>query len=143
MAIHHLSHSEADTRAFGKELGRRLQGGEIIMLQGDLGVGKTQLAKGIAAGLDVAAEVVSPTFTLAAQYDGRVPLAHYDLYRIDSAAELREVGYLEEDDPRTVRVVEWGERVATPAGAMVVTIALLESGDRNIVVQGLEAEETA
>ena len=140
MAIHHLSHSEAGTRAFGKKLGRRLQGGEIIMLQGDLG--KTQLAKGIAAGLDVAAEVTSPTFTLAAQYEGRLPLAHYDLYRIDSAAELREVGYLEEDDPRTVRVVEWGERVATPSGAIVVAITLLESGDRKIVVQGLEPEET-
>lgn len=142
MAMQHLSHSEEDTRSFGVELGRRLQGGEILLLQGDLGVGKTQLAKGIARGLGVAAEIVSPTFTLAAQYEGRLPLAHYDLYRIESAAELREIGYLEEEDRRTVRVVEWGERVAPPQDAIVVTIVLLPSGQRQIEVEGMPPGET-
>lgn len=143
MALHHLSHSPADTRSLGERLGRRLRGGEILLLQGDLGVGKTQFAKGIALGLDVTSEIVSPTFTLAAQYSGRLPLTHYDLYRIESLAELQEVGYLEEDDPRAVRVVEWGERVLTPPGAIVVTISLLESGDRAIDIDGLDPGETS
>ena len=138
METHYLSHSPADTCAYGERLGRALQGGEILLLQGDLGVGKTQLTKGIALGLDVTVEIVSPTFTLAAQYDGRLPMTHYDLYRIESMAELQEVGYLEEDDPRAIRVVEWGERAATPRGAIVITLSLQESGDREIVVEGLQ-----
>jgi tRNA threonylcarbamoyladenosine biosynthesis protein TsaE len=138
MSVRYLSHSPADTCAYGERLGRVLQGGEILLLQGDLGVGKTQLAKGIALGLGVSTEIVSPTFTLAAQYEGRLPMTHYDLYRIESMAELREVGYLEEDDRRAVRVVEWGDRAATPRGAIVITLSLQETGDREIIVVGLQ-----
>jgi len=138
-----LSHSEGDTRRFGERLGRQLRGGEVVPLQGDLGVGKTQLTKGIAQGLGVEAAIVSPTFTLVASYEGRLPLAHYDLYRVESARDLQEIGYLEEDDPRTVRVVEWGERAAAPLDAIVVTLHWTGATERRIELQGCSLEDAS
>jgi tRNA threonylcarbamoyladenosine biosynthesis protein TsaE len=135
------SASEEDTQRAGERLGRALQGGEVVLLHGDLGVGKTQFAKGVAQGIGVRDEIVSPTFTLVAQYDGRLPLAHYDLYRVESARDLQEIGYLEEDDSRCVRVVEWGERAAPPAGAIVVTLELVGAGERSIRIEGMSLEQ--
>jgi tRNA threonylcarbamoyladenosine biosynthesis protein TsaE len=129
--------SAEETQRIGVRLARHLRGGEIILLQGDLGVGKTQLTKGIARGLDVVAEVVSPTFTLVVHYEGRLPLAHYDLYRIEQALDLQEIGYLEEDDPQTVRAVELGERAPVPPGAIRIAICMTESGLREIELHGL------
>jgi tRNA threonylcarbamoyladenosine biosynthesis protein TsaE len=134
----HESRSEAETQALGEKLGARLQGGEVILLCGDLGVGKTQFAKGVARALGVRAEVVSPTFTMAARYPGRLPLVHYDLYRVTRAVELREIGFLDSDDPREVALVEWGDRIPPPAGAVQVTFAILADGARRIDITGME-----
>jgi tRNA threonylcarbamoyladenosine biosynthesis protein TsaE len=134
------STSETETRRAGERLGRILQGGEIVLLHGDLGVGKTQFTKGIARGLGIRDEIVSPTFTLVAQFEGRLPLAHYDLYRVESSRDLQEIGYLEEDDPRCVRVVEWGERAPRPPGAIVVTLELVGNTERRIHVEGRDVE---
>jgi tRNA threonylcarbamoyladenosine biosynthesis protein TsaE len=123
-----------ETRALGERLGASLQGGEIVLLCGDLGVGKTQFAKGLARGLGVTTEVVSPTFTMAVRYDGRLPLVHYDLYRVRGERELVEMGFLESDDPREVAVVEWGDRAAAPAGAIRVRITLEADGTRTFDV---------
>lgn len=136
----HESRSESQTRALGERLGARLRGGEVVLLCGDLGAGKTQFAKGVAHALGVEAEVVSPTFTIAARYPGRLPLVHYDLYRVTRVAELREIGWLETDDPLEVALVEWGDRVPPPQGAVRVTFAFLPDGGRRIAVDGLELE---
>jgi tRNA threonylcarbamoyladenosine biosynthesis protein TsaE len=124
--------SEAETRACGEELGRRLQGGDVVLLCGDLGAGKTQFAKGVGRGLGVEAEVLSPTFTMAARYEGRLPLVHYDLYRVRDQRELVEMGYLSGDDPTEVAVIEWGDRVAPPAGCWRIVLQIEPSGARRI-----------
>lgn len=133
------SDSEAATQALGERLGAQLRGGEVVLLCGDLGAGKTQFAKGVARALGVEGEIVSPTFTMAARYAGRLPLVHYDLYRVARAAELREIGFLESDDPREVALVEWGDRVAAPAGAVRVDLSIEGEGARRITVHGLES----
>jgi tRNA threonylcarbamoyladenosine biosynthesis protein TsaE len=135
-ATTHRSRSAEETQALGERLGARLHGGEIVLLCGDLGAGKTQFAKGVARALGVASEIVSPTFTIAARYPGRLPLVHYDLYRIARAAELREIGFLESDDPREVALVEWGDRVPPPAHAVRVEFVLEPDNTRIITITG-------
>lgn len=132
-----VSDSEAETRALGARLGRRLQGGEVVVLRGTLGAGKTVFAQGVAAGLGVEAPVVSPTFTLAVRYAGRLPLVHYDLYRVQHPDELREMGYLEFDDAATVALIEWGDRVTPPAGAVQVSLEVESEARRRITIAGL------
>lgn len=104
----------------------------MVLLCGDLGVGKTQFAKGLARGLGIVSEVVSPTFTMAVRYEGRLPLVHYDLYRVRGERELVEMGFLEADDPREVAVVEWGDRADVPAGAICVRIGIASDGTRTL-----------
>ncbi|OGQ84360.1 MAG: tRNA (adenosine(37)-N6)-threonylcarbamoyltransferase complex ATPase subunit type 1 TsaE [Deltaproteobacteria bacterium RIFCSPLOWO2_12_FULL_60_19] len=108
-----ITGSAAQTRSWGKKLGRLLKGGEIVGLSGELGSGKTCFVRGIAEGLGVGKEawIRSPTFTLINEYDGRLPLYHIDLYRIGSARELEELNlrdYLFSDG---ATVVEWFEHL--------------------------------
>ena len=133
-----VSRSERETRQLGERLGACLRGGEVVLLCGDLGVGKTQFAQGIGRALDVESTLVSPTFTLAAQYEGRVPLVHYDLYRVQSDAELNEIGFLEADDPRTVAVVEWADRADAPRDAIRVDFELISGDERRIRIAGVD-----
>jgi tRNA threonylcarbamoyladenosine biosynthesis protein TsaE len=137
------SRSEAETQAVGERLGRRLRGGEVVLVCGDLGVGKTRFVQGVARALAVRAPIVSPTFTLAVTYAGRLPVVHYDLYRVEAARELVEMGFLEFDDPRTVCLVEWGDRAEPPSGAIRVDLELAADGSRRIAIHGLDLEETA
>jgi len=107
-----ISHSPGETFALGEEWGRAAKSGWVIGLTGDLGAGKTQLVKGIARGLGIQARIQSPTFALVNEYkDGRLPLAHLDLYRLDTPAQVIGAG-LEEylHHPPGVVVVEWCER---------------------------------
>lgn len=136
--VHHTA-SAAATQALGRTFGATLRGGEIVLLCGDLGAGKTQFAKGVAAALGVRAEVVSPTFTLAARYDARLPLVHYDLYRLRDPRELREIGFLESDDPAEVALVEWGDRVNAPAGAIRIRFDVEPGGHRRIEIEEPES----
>ena len=108
-----LSRSPAQTRNWGKRLGKLLIGGEIIGLTGELGSGKTCFVRGLAQGLEVdpSAWVRSPTFTLINEYDGRLPLFHIDLYRIAGARELEELNLSEYLFSDGVSVVEWFDRL--------------------------------
>jgi tRNA threonylcarbamoyladenosine biosynthesis protein TsaE len=103
-----VTRSAEETRGVGRALGSVLATGDLVLLAGDLGAGKTQLAKGIADALGVAEPVVSPTFTLAREYAGRVRMLHVDVYRLDRAQELIDLG-LEEDGDDAVTVIEWGD----------------------------------
>jgi len=97
--------------AFGREFGRRLVDGDILALSGGLGAGKTHFAKGLAAGLGCTGEVTSPTFTLAHEYTGgRLPVFHFDFYRMDSEDEVLRIGWDEYLDAQGVVVVEWPDK---------------------------------
>jgi tRNA threonylcarbamoyladenosine biosynthesis protein TsaE len=107
-----LSHSPDETLRLGEQWGREAKAGWVIGLTGDLGAGKTQLVKGIARGLGITARVQSPTFTLIHEYrEGRLPLYHIDLYRLDTPEQVVGAGlepYFYQTDG--VTVVEWSER---------------------------------
>ncbi len=118
--------SAAQTRAVGAAVASVLRAGDVVILTGDLGTGKTVVAQGIAAALGVEEPVVSPTFTLLREYDGRMPVRHLDVYRLDHVQEAIDLG-LEELLDDGVVLVEWGEGVheVLPAARLEVTLALL------------------
>jgi tRNA threonylcarbamoyladenosine biosynthesis protein TsaE len=108
------SRDASETFDLGKQIGAQLRGGEILLLDGPLGAGKTIFVKGLAAGLDVDAnEVTSPSFTLVNPYAGRLPLFHIDLYRLDTGASAAHAVDLDElvANEQAVVVIEWAERL--------------------------------
>lgn len=137
------SHGEADTFAFGRTLAAGLRAGDVVLLRGDLGAGKTVLARGIAVGLGVPAEEVrSPTFTLVNPYQGRLPVYHLDLYRIERAADLDELGLEEILGGDGVAIVEWGERLGAwrPKHFLEISIADLGGTDRGLALLDTRGE---
>lgn len=104
------SQSVAQTRRLGARLGRLALPGDVVLLEGDLGAGKTALTQGIAEGLGVRGVVNSPTFTILKEYAGRLPLYHFDLYRIESDEEVYALGFEDYLLGDGVAVVEWAER---------------------------------
>ena len=128
------SASEEETIAAGRELGRQLTAGDVVLLEGQLGAGKTAFARGIAEGLGCdEAGVSSPTFTIIQEYRGRVPMQHVDLYRL-SPPEVDDLG-LDELGEGAVLAVEWPDRWrAAPAESIHVRLEPLEAGQRRITV---------
>ncbi|MCK5270833.1 MAG: tRNA (adenosine(37)-N6)-threonylcarbamoyltransferase complex ATPase subunit type 1 TsaE [Sedimentisphaerales bacterium] len=108
-----ISYGVDETIALGQAVGKQLQGGEVIAMEGTLGTGKTHFIKGLALGLDVADVdvVTSPTFTLINEYEGRLPLYHADAYRLEKADQLAALGFDEMCSGLGVVVVEWADRV--------------------------------
>ena len=138
-----VSHSPEETATLGEQWGRIARTGWVIGLTGDLGAGKTQLVKGLARGLDLAKRVSSPTFALVNEYrDGRLPLFHLDLYRLDTREQIIGAG-LEEYllNPPGVTGVEWAERyfnVAGPQrGLRRVSIETLGENERRITYDNI------
>ena len=121
-----VSTSAMQTRAAGAAIASALGPGDVVVLTGDLGTGKTVVAQGIAAALGVAEPVVSPTFTLLREYTGRLPVRHLDVYRLHHVQEAIDLG-LEELPDDGVVIVEWGEgvRELLPTDRLVVTLAML------------------
>ena len=106
------SFSEEMTFNIGKELGKKADKGEIICLEGDLGVGKTVFTKGFAEGLDIEDNIDSPTFTIVQEYlEGRLPLYHFDVYRIGDISEMDEIGYEDYFFGDGVCLIEWASRI--------------------------------
>ena len=118
------TNTEAETFAVGKRLGESASAGDIYLLDGDLGVGKTVLAKGFAAGLGITEPVTSPTFTIVHEYEGRLPLYHFDVYRIGDPDEMYDIGFDEYLYGEGVCLIEWPERVEEllPDTAVKITI---------------------
>jgi tRNA threonylcarbamoyladenosine biosynthesis protein TsaE len=114
----------AATRALGARLAAVARPGDLVCLVGDLGAGKTQLAKGFAVGLGIDDVVSSPTFVLMTEYAGRLPMFHLDLYRLDDAADALAGGLLDERQLEGVALVEWAERLgrALPVARLDVVI---------------------
>ena len=125
--------SPEETEAAGEELGRRLQKGDLVLLRGELGAGKTTFVRGVARGIGSAAPVASPTFQLVRIYPGRLQLAHVDLYRLEDGDELRDLGLDELLDGGAV-VVEWGDRIDKRAGVDAALISIEHlGGDRRLI----------
>ena len=109
--VTNISHSAEETQALGEVWGRAATSGLVIGLSGDLGAGKTQLAKGIARGLGITDRIHSPTFTLINQYEtGRLPFFHLDLYRLETPGQIIAAGLEEYFHPLGITVIEWAER---------------------------------
>jgi tRNA threonylcarbamoyladenosine biosynthesis protein TsaE len=136
------SQSAEETFALGKQIGTQLRGGEVLLLDGPLGAGKTVFVKGLASALGVDPdEVTSPSFTLVNPYAGRLPLFHIDLYRLDEGAAAAHAVDLEEllSDERAVVLIEWAERLGNyplPANAWHISIAGDGETDRKISISG-------
>lgn len=134
------SNSESETFMFGERIGRRLSGGEIILLNGPLGAGKTVLVKGIAHALEIdEEEVTSPSFTLVNPHSGRLMLYHIDLYRLDEGASAAHAVDLDEilTDEKAVVVIEWAERLGhypLPGNVWRITVAGDGDESRKITV---------
>lgn len=117
--------NERETEKFGVELGRRAGAGDIIALTGDLGTGKTALAKSIAKGLGVTETITSPTFNIVREYrSGRLPLYHFDVYRIADPEEMFELGYEEYFYGDGICVIEWADIIEEliPESAMKIRL---------------------
>ncbi len=113
-----------DTEEFGIKLGKFLKSGDILCLNGDLGAGKTTLTKSIGLGLDVNDYITSPTFTLINEYNGRIPLYHFDVYRLENAHEIDDLGFDDYFYGNGVSIIEWAEKIENtlPKDRMVINI---------------------
>jgi tRNA threonylcarbamoyladenosine biosynthesis protein TsaE len=133
-----ITRSEAQTRARGEALARSLRPGDAVLLFGDLGMGKTVFARGLARGMGVDEEQVrSPSFTLVNRYAGRQPVYHIDLYRIERPEDLQELGLEEILGGDGVTVVEWAERLGPyrPERAVMVRLADKGGSVREITIE--------
>jgi tRNA threonylcarbamoyladenosine biosynthesis protein TsaE len=134
--------SADETRALAARLAQHLQAGDVVVLVGDLGSGKTTFAQGVARGLGVEGPVTSPSFTLVQQYEGRLPVAHVDVYRLDRIQELHDLGFEELVDGAGVTLVEWGDAVAQamPNDRVVVKLEPgAEDDEREVALELLGA----
>ena len=133
-----ITHNPAETEAVGAALARALHPGAVIAYRGDLGAGKTAFTRGLARGLGCAEQVTSPTYTIVNEYlSGKMPLFHFDMYRLGSADDLWDIGWEDYLDRMGVCAVEWSENVdEAMEDAIFVTIEKLGDEDRRITIEG-------
>ena len=131
----HISHSVEDTMNIAEKLASKFTGGEVVLLNGDLGVGKTVFCKGIALGLKVDDLITSPTFTIVREYDGdKLKLYHFDMYRVEDEDELYELGLDEYFNERSVCVIEWNKIKINAKKVFIVDIKRINDNEREISV---------
>ena len=136
--MEYITNSPEETEALGAALGRALQPGTVIAYTGDLGAGKTAFTRGIARGLGIRDIVTSPTYTIVNEYlSGRLPLFHFDMYRLASADDLFDIGWEDYLERGGVCAVEWSENVEEALeNAIFVTIEKTGEDSRRITVEG-------
>jgi tRNA threonylcarbamoyladenosine biosynthesis protein TsaE len=119
----------AATRTCGEALAQFVRAGDVVLLSGDLGAGKTQLTKGLGVGLGVTEPVTSPTFNIMLIHQGRIPLYHFDLYRLEHAHQLEDLDYWATLEADGVSVVEWGDRFSEALPADGIDVRITIEGD--------------
>ena len=132
-----ITHSPAETRALGARLARLLLPGDVLVLEGDLGAGKSEFTRGIARGLGIEGPVASPSFTILNVYDeGRIPLYHFDWYRLSGEDELYDMGLDEYLGGDGIAVVEWPSRCpeAVPEDHLLIRIIPVDETSREITM---------
>ena len=129
------TNSAAETEALGARIGAKLKGGEILALFGGMGMGKTAFTRGLARGLGVEGEASSPTFALVHEYRGRIPLYHFDMYRVTSWDDLYSTGFFDYLGAGGALVIEWSENIegALPQGAARISFRQGESPESRII----------
>ena len=132
------THSPQETEALGQKLGQVLPAGTVIAYRGDLGAGKTAFTRGLARGLGITDPVTSPTYTIVNEYtSGRLPLFHFDMYRLHSADDLFDIGWDDYLERQGICAVEWSENVEEAMeNALTVTIQKLGEETRKITLEG-------
>lgn len=141
--MEYLTRSAEETERLGERLGRTLAGGEVLAYEGELGMGKTAFTRGLARGLGFTGRVTSPTFTIVNEYEGRLPLFHFDMYRLGDEEELFDIGWEDYLSRGGVIAVEWSERVrpALPAETRFIRFARGEEADSRIItIEGGELQ---
>ena len=135
--VHYITNSQEETFDVGYELGKKAKKGDIFGLIGDLGTGKTILAKGIAKGLGINEEITSPTFTLLEVYEAAIPLYHFDLYRISDDSELENLFFEEYWYGDGVSVIEWAERAMKrlPNDIFIIRLEYTGKNRRKIIIE--------
>ena len=133
-----ITHSPLETEAVGEALAKHLQPGTVLAYEGDLGAGKTAFTRGLARGLGAAEPVTSPTYTIVNEYlSGKMPLFHFDMYRLTCADDLWDIGWEDYLERGGVCAVEWSENVAAAMeGAIRIRIEKLGEDTRRITIEG-------
>ncbi|HIY17070.1 MAG TPA: tRNA (adenosine(37)-N6)-threonylcarbamoyltransferase complex ATPase subunit type 1 TsaE [Candidatus Intestinimonas stercorigallinarum] len=125
-----VTNSPAETEALGAALAEELKPGAVVAFTGDLGAGKTAFVRGLARGLGIGERVTSPTFTIVNEYEGgRLPLFHFDMYRLDSADELFDIGWEDYLARGGVCAVEWSEKVSEALEPGAIRVDIRRGGD--------------
>ncbi|NJE74069.1 tRNA (adenosine(37)-N6)-threonylcarbamoyltransferase complex ATPase subunit type 1 TsaE [Pseudoflavonifractor sp. SW1122] len=139
--MQYITHSPDETRALGRTLAQALQGGAVVAFTGDLGAGKTAFVSGMAEGLGIEERVTSPTFTIVNEYEGgRLPLFHFDMYRLGSADELFHIGWEDYLARNGVCAVEWSENVDEALDGDTIRVDISRGEDDNtriITIEGV------
>ena len=139
--MEYITHSPEETEKIGAALAQKLNAGTVIAYRGDLGAGKTAFTRGLARGLGCTDTVTSPTYTIVNEYlSGRLPLFHFDMYRLRSSDDLWDIGWEDYLDRGGVCAVEWSENVADAMeDAVRVRIEKTGEEERRIILEGGEA----
>ena len=139
--MQYITHSPEETRALGRTLAQALQGGAVVAFTGDLVAGKTAFVSGMAEGLGIEERVTSPTFTIVNEYEGgRLPLFHFDMYRLGSADELFHIGWEDYLARNGVCAVEWSENVDEALDGDTIRVDISRGEDDNtriITIEGV------
>ncbi|MBQ3965556.1 MAG: tRNA (adenosine(37)-N6)-threonylcarbamoyltransferase complex ATPase subunit type 1 TsaE [Treponema sp.] len=132
-----ITHSEEETIALGKKIGSKLQKGDVIALQGTLGAGKTTITKGIALALGIEDTITSPTFCLISEYEGKMPLYHMDVYRLEGGEDFINLGVDDMLYGRGVCLIEWSEKIMEelPKKTIILRLEPKEDGSRTISLE--------
>ncbi len=124
--------------ALAKTFGQLAEAGDIVCLTGDLGAGKTTFTKAFALGMEIDEHITSPTFTIIQEYEGKTPLYHFDVYRIDDPLELEEIGYEEYFFGRGVTIIEWADMIKDliPRESLWIEILMESPITRKVIIKG-------
>mgnify|MGYP005806389545 CR=1 FL=1 len=136
-----VTNSAQETEQLGERLAAGLKGGQVLALFGPMGMGKTAFTRGLARGLGASGEVSSPTFALVHEHSGKIPLYHFDMFRVDSWDDLYSTGFFDYLESGGVLVIEWSENIegALPEDAVRITISQGEGENQRVFqVEGLE-----
>jgi len=138
-----ITKSEEETREIGRAIGKDLLPGDIICLTGELGSGKTTITQGIAQGVGVRSFVSSASFKLINEYEGRIPVYHFDLFRLDKLSEVEELGYREYFYNQGVTIIEWAEKIKPlwPEERIEIELKIVSENAREIRITNLMGRE--